>query len=238
VTVGTVNVPPVADASASQTNAISGNNSNAVVHLDGTRSSDADGDPLTYVWFVDGGVVPVASGATADVTLDVGDHTVTLVVDDGLAHSSATIHVSVLTAGEAVDNLIDLVNDASMERKNKRPFIASLKAASASLERGNFQSGANQLHAFQNKIRAQVGKTDPIALHRLSSGVQRAGTIHGCPLSLRGEGICFSYSAGTLHPSEALPPVTWISQCKRHTAVAYPEHLVLNLFHGVEVYPG
>ena len=42
---------------------ISANNSDATVHLDGTHSVDADGDALTYVWFVDGSPVPVATGA-------------------------------------------------------------------------------------------------------------------------------------------------------------------------------
>jgi hypothetical protein len=95
VTTGPANRPPVADASASVTSAISGNNSNAIVHLDGTRSSDPDGDALTFMWFADGGVVPIATGATADVVLDVGEHTVTLVVSDGIASDSDTITVRV-----------------------------------------------------------------------------------------------------------------------------------------------
>ena len=73
----------------------------------------------------------------------------------------STETVEVITAGEAVDLLVALVNDSSIERKNKRPFIASLKAAGASFDRGNNTSAINQLHAFQNKVRAQIGKTNP-----------------------------------------------------------------------------
>jgi hypothetical protein len=161
VTVGSANTTPVADASATATKVISGNNSNAVVHLDGTRSSDPDGDALTYTWFADGGVVPIATGATAEVTLEVGDHSITLVVNDGQASDTDVIQVQVLTAGEAVDDLILDVNQADLGRKNKRPLIASLKAASASFDRDNFESGASQLHAFQNKVRAQISKVNP-----------------------------------------------------------------------------
>src|SRR6185503_11463139 len=91
------NLPPVADASATETNVISGNNSNAVVHLDGSRSTDPDGDPLTYSWLADGSAVPIASGVQAVATLDVGDHTVTLMVDDGAATDSDTITIHVIT---------------------------------------------------------------------------------------------------------------------------------------------
>lgn len=172
ITVRPDNTAPLADASATKTTVISGNNSNAVVTLDGSRSTDPDGDALTYSWFVDGGLIPIATGATASATLEVGEHSVTLLVDDGQDSDTDTIQVRVLTAGEAVEELILLVNEGSFERKNKRPFIASLKAAAASFDRGNTTSGANQLAAFQNKVRAQLGKTDPVAAAALIQAAQ------------------------------------------------------------------
>jgi hypothetical protein len=160
VSVAPSNAAPVADASATKLKVISGNNIDAVVHLDGTRSSDADGDTLTYSWFADGGLVPIAHGATTAATLEIGEHSVTLLVDDGQASDTDTIQVQVITAGEAVEDLISMVNESSLSQKDKRPLIASLKAALASFDRGNSTSGANQLHAFQNKVRAQVSRLD------------------------------------------------------------------------------
>jgi hypothetical protein len=52
----------------------------ASVSLDGTLSSDPDGDPLTLTWSGDFGT---ATGATPSVDLGPGVHTVTLTVDDG-----------------------------------------------------------------------------------------------------------------------------------------------------------
>jgi hypothetical protein len=50
------------------------------VTLDGTGSSDPDGDALTYTWSGDFGTL---TGATPEVTLPLGTHTITLTVDDG-----------------------------------------------------------------------------------------------------------------------------------------------------------
>jgi hypothetical protein len=148
------NRPPVADASATDLLVISPNGSNAVVVLDGTLSSDPDGDPLTYAWFE--GAVQIASGAVANATLPVGEHTITLTVSDGLASDSDTITLRVVTPGEAVELLVMTVDQVDLGRKNKRPLIATLKAAVAAFDRGNFNAAVNQLQAFQNKIRAQV----------------------------------------------------------------------------------
>ena len=48
--------------------------------LDGRGSSDADDDPLTYVWT---GSFGVATGPTPTVILPLGTHVITLTVDDG-----------------------------------------------------------------------------------------------------------------------------------------------------------
>lgn len=74
-----LNRPPVADAGADQQVA-AGAGCLAGVTLDGTGSSDPDGDTLSHSW---SGPFGTASGATPTVILPLGTHTVTLMVDDG-----------------------------------------------------------------------------------------------------------------------------------------------------------
>jgi len=168
------NTCPVAVAKASpnaelrpnqtSTIVISVNNSNACVTLDGSMSSDPDGDTLTYVWLADlngdGVKEPFATGAVVTNCFDLGEHDIMLVVDDGRCARSVSLTVEVLSACEAVEILIDKVDNADLGRRNKRPLIATLKAACASFDRGNCVSGVTQLEAFQNKVRAQIGHVD------------------------------------------------------------------------------
>lgn len=92
---GTVtNQPPLANAGPDQTLACSGPNGSSVT-LNGSKSSDSDGDALSFVWTDETGTI---AGTTAIVQLNVGlgAHTFTLTVTDpaGLS-STATTHVTV-----------------------------------------------------------------------------------------------------------------------------------------------
>jgi len=68
-------------------------------------------------------------------------------------------------------------------RKNKRPLIASLKAAAASFDRESMQSGLNQLHAFQNKVRAQIAKDNPAEAAAFIAGAQKIIDAVNCASS-------------------------------------------------------
>jgi hypothetical protein len=57
--------------------------------------------------------------------------------------------------------------------KNTRPLLATLEAAVASFERGNLNSGINQLKAFQNKVAAQVARVDAGLAGELIDQAQR-----------------------------------------------------------------
>lgn len=87
---GTSNTAPVADAGTDQ--AFSCVVNTAGVSLDGSSSSDADGDELSYSWSLNGSVVSI--DAAFSTTLVGGSHTFTLTVSDG--EESASDEVTVL----------------------------------------------------------------------------------------------------------------------------------------------
>jgi PKD repeat protein len=88
------NLPPVANAGADQTLECTGN-ACASATLNGSASSDPDGDALSFVWKDEGGNV-VGTAAVAQVKVGLGTHTFTLTVTDagGLSSMAAT-HVTV-----------------------------------------------------------------------------------------------------------------------------------------------
>jgi hypothetical protein len=75
------NSSPVANAGPDQTFACLAPGQTQSVLLDGSASSDPDGDPLSFSW-VNGGQF-LASGSTAAVTLGIAVHHITLTVADG-----------------------------------------------------------------------------------------------------------------------------------------------------------
>jgi len=85
------NTPPVADAGQYPLQECSGQLTNVL--LDGSGSSDADGDLLSYSW---SGSFGSASGATALAGFTLGTHPVTLTVADGNGGSDAqTVAITV-----------------------------------------------------------------------------------------------------------------------------------------------
>lgn len=86
------------------------------------------------------------------------------------------------TAAEAVERCIDLVDTMNLARKNKRPLLASLKAAAAAFDRGAIGAAMNQLNAAQNKIRAQVAPSNPAAAEALTDCIRRILSAIECTI--------------------------------------------------------
>jgi hypothetical protein len=77
--VGPKNGRPIANAGADRS-AAAGATCQATMTFDGSMSSDADGDPLSYTWT---GPFGTRSGAVISAAIPPGTHTVTLTVTDG-----------------------------------------------------------------------------------------------------------------------------------------------------------
>jgi hypothetical protein len=164
---------------------VSVNGADACVTLQG-GATDPEGQPLQYFWLTNG--TPLAVGGTVTNCFKLGCHTVTFVATDPAGASCMTnLHFCVIAPSEAVEQCIDLVDRSEVERKNKRPLIASLKAAAASFERGDFEAALNQLHAFQNKVRAQIA-ANPAAAQAFIDCAQKIMEAVACSVLVASEG--------------------------------------------------
>ncbi len=97
------NNPPEAHAGEDQ-QVFAGPNCFATVPLNGTGSSDPDGDALSYTW---DGAFGTVTGATPEVSLPPGTNLITLTVDDGSgAADSDTVTITVADTTAPIFNAI------------------------------------------------------------------------------------------------------------------------------------
>jgi len=145
----------------------------------GSQSSDADNDLLEFFWYADGQTNLLATGAVATVLLPIGPHTVTLVVGDSQHTATAEVNFEIITPGIAVGQIMLLVEEANLQ--HKQALLASLNAAQASFDRGHFNAAVHELDAFQDKVRAQVAKSDPELASELIADAQQIITVMSGP---------------------------------------------------------
>ena len=86
------NNAPIANAGKDQI--VLTNDEVADIKLDGSKSSDKDGDSLTYKWKNESNVT-IGNGATPNVKLPLGNHKITLNVSDGKLSSTDTVIIKV-----------------------------------------------------------------------------------------------------------------------------------------------
>jgi len=72
-----------------------------------------------------------------------------------------------LSVSDTVEDLIVLLNSLDLPRPIQRPLLASLDAASRSLDQGNETAAGNQLQTFQHKVQSQLGTQYPGPASRL-----------------------------------------------------------------------
>jgi hypothetical protein len=155
-----VNHAPVANAGADQTVAAT-SASGATVTLDGSLSSDPDGDTLTYSW---SGPFGVASGASPSVALPVGTSTITLTVSDpGSLTATDTVDITVTappppTPQQQLSALERTVSGLGIQAGAASSLNSKLDAALAAANAGNRTAACNNLRAFINEVNAQTGK--------------------------------------------------------------------------------
>jgi hypothetical protein len=154
------------------------------VILDGSLSSDPDGDELTWQWW-EGGVV-FATGQVVSNILAVGNHEITLAVSDGLAGDTTTITVQVITPARAVQALIVFLDESSVSRRSKRPIIAALEAAAEALERyhrqGDIAPPLNHFQTAQRLLEQFLVEEDPDLAVFLNGAIQEIiNTLSAAP---------------------------------------------------------
>ncbi len=188
--------PPSADAGPDQTVECSGNGS-ASVTLDGSGSSDPDGDPLTYTWagpFPEGG--GTVQGMTPTVTLPLGQSTITLVVSDGQfeAQDELTITVEDTTPPQiivvdtppvlwppnhkyvqvAIDQLVKEVLDSC----DSGLTLEAVRITRVTSDEPEDAPGGGDGHTTQDIVIAEDCHTVQLRAERLGSGNGRVYTIH------------------------------------------------------------
>jgi hypothetical protein len=168
------NVAPVANAGNNQTVGVGDS-----VALDGTGSSDANGDSLTYLW----SLVSAPAGSTASIQPDNvattsfvpdqdGSYVISLVVNDGLvdsAPSSVTI-TATATSEQVIEDLGDAVGvinglDVSVfkNKNHQKNMTKHVGQAVEMIDAGDYEGALNKLEAVLRKTDgcAMTGAPDP-----------------------------------------------------------------------------
>jgi M6 family metalloprotease-like protein len=135
------NHPPVADAGSDQTveqNYYKG----ADITLDGSGSSDPDGDLLTYSWTWNGGS---ATGEGPIVSLPLGTTTITLTVSDGQLTDTDTV---VITVQDTKAPDLTVPADVKVEQESAAGTVVPLTATATDICDADVEITSNELPIY------------------------------------------------------------------------------------------
>jgi uncharacterized repeat protein (TIGR03803 family) len=166
---------PLVSFSPTDTNrfVISTNNTDASVFFDALQSYDLDNDPLRFFWFEESSLNPFATGVVATNSLSVGSHIIILIASDGIDSGTNRLMVKVITAGQAVEKVIEMVQAAALSDKDAHPLLVTLQAAGESFDRTDTTTGLNQLEVFLRKVRSKVTPNDRTLAEALTQAAQK-----------------------------------------------------------------
>jgi len=151
------NQPPVADAGPDQT-VDAATIDGASVILNGSGSSDADDDSLTYNWSWDG---ETAHGVSPTISLPRGTTTFTLVVNDGTEDSAPdTVEITVVASATGLASTVEQMFDEELidDPDIRDSLLDKINVAINKMDQGKTKPAGNILNALINHINAQAGK--------------------------------------------------------------------------------
>jgi hypothetical protein len=159
------NNPPIADAGDDQTVIVT-----QTVTLDGTGSTDPDGNALSYSWMfatedasdpIPSGSTAVLSGAETATPSFVADlpgvYSVKLIVNDGLADSDPDyVTITALSFIEALDNLIAdveaLESDGTLNKGQANSLIKKIEQAQKLIDKDKFDEALDVLYGLRQQV--------------------------------------------------------------------------------------
>jgi hypothetical protein len=157
---GWCNEPPIANAGKDQFKIIG-----EIVQLDGSGSSDPDGDEISYAWFFnskpDGSTAELGDNTIVNPTFIpdiVGEYKLGLVVNDGQTDSETDlVSIFVQSPQEATEDVITTVIEMNLGNWGKS-LKAKLESIIVWLDINNTEDAIDQLEAFILAVKAQSGK--------------------------------------------------------------------------------
>ncbi len=149
------NHPPIANAGPDQTVTAAANGL-ATVNLDGSASSDPDGDTLTFTW---AGPFGMVTGAMPQVTLPVGDSVLQLTVDDGKGGTaSSDVTITVNPAADTTPPVVTPPASITIPATEAAGARSSASAALAAFQAAG--SAVDNVDPSPSRLSPQVGGVD------------------------------------------------------------------------------